>query len=60
MLSVAAEHGFDTVEGEYLKTAKNAMVANSYEKLGSSPMGDGRFVAHTANFTPNKTHISEE
>ena len=60
MLSVAAEHGFDTVEGEYLKTAKNAMVANIYEKLGFSPMGDGRFVAHTANFTPNKTHISEE
>ncbi|MBP3588333.1 MAG: HAD family hydrolase [Clostridia bacterium] len=60
MLSVAAEHGFDTVEGEYLKTAKNAMVANIYEKLGFSPMGDGRFVVHTANFTPNKTHISEE
>ena len=60
MLSTAAAHGFDTVEGEYLKTAKNAMVANIYSKLGFTPEGENRFVAHTATFQPNKTHIMEE
>ncbi len=60
MLSEAKRLGFATVEGEYLKTAKNAMVANIYEKLGFTPAGEGRFLAHTADFAPNKTHIVEE
>ena len=60
MLSAAAAAGYDTVEGQYLKTAKNAMVADIYEKLGFTPLGEGRFVANTATFTPNKTYIMEE
>ena len=60
MLSEAARLGFATVEGEYLKTPKNAMVANIYEKLGFTPAQNGRFLAETAAFIPNKTHITEE
>ena len=60
MLSTAADLGFQTVVGEYLKTPKNAMVANIYEKLGFKPMENGRFIANVAEFTPNKTHIVEE
>ncbi len=60
MLSTAASLGFKTVIGEYLKTPKNAMVANIYEKLGFTPMENGRFLADVAAFTPNKTHITEE
>lgn len=60
MLSTAASLGYSTVIGEYLKTPKNAMVANIYEKLGFTPDGDGRFHADVATFTPNKTHIVEE
>ena len=60
MISTAAAMGYSTVEGEYLKTPKNAMVANIYEKLGFTPGENGRFVADVASFTPNKTHITEE
>ena len=60
MIEAAANAGFATVEGEYLKTAKNAMVANIYEKMGFTTLGDGRFVADTAAFQKNKTHIVEE
>ena len=60
MLSTAAQLGFETVVGEYLKTPKNAMVANIYEKMGFTPMENGRFIANVAEFTPNKTHITEE
>ena len=60
MIAAAAAAGFATVEGEYLKTAKNAMVVNIYEKMGFTPMGDGRFVADVVTFRKNKTHIVEE
>ena len=60
MVSTAAALGYNTLEGEYLKTPKNAMVANIYEKLGFTPTGNGRFIANVADFVPNKTHITEE
>ena len=59
MLSTAAALGYKTVVGEYLKTPKNAMVANIYEKLGFVPTEDGRFQADVATFTPNRSHITE-
>ena len=60
MIDAAAGAGFGTVEGEYLKTAKNAMVETIYEKMGFTPLGDGRFTANVAGFKKNKTHIVEE
>jgi FkbH-like protein len=60
MVSTAKALGFKTVEGEYLKTLKNAMVARIYEKLGFTEVQPDIFVADTSAFTPNKTHIREE
>jgi len=60
MVSAAREAGFETVEGEYLKTVKNAMVARIYEKLGFEALSDSQFIANTQTFTPNKTHIKED
>ena len=60
MLSTAANLGYRQVIGEYLKTPKNAMVANIYEKLGFTPAENGRFFANVADFIPNETHITEE
>ena len=60
MVSAAKEAGFDTVEGEYLKTAKNAMVARIYETLGFTALDDTHVIATTGTFVPNKTHIKEE
>lgn len=60
MLDTAREAGFPLVEGEYRKTAKNAMVARIYEKLGFQALNDTTFVANVSTFVPNKTHIKEE
>ena len=60
MVSAAKEAGYEIVEGEYLKTAKNAMVSRIYEKLGFEALSDSKFVANTQTFTPNKTHIKED
>ena len=60
MVSAAAEAGYTTVVGEYLKTAKNAMVSKIYEKLGFTALDDTTFVANTGTFVPNKTHIKED
>ncbi len=55
--SIAKENGFDTVIGEYIKTPKNAMVADIYPKHGFEPVGDDRFVLRTDNYVPQKTFI---
>ena len=60
MVSAAKEAGYETVEGEYLKTAKNAMVSRIYEKLGFEALSDSKFIANTNTFVPNKTHIKED
>ena len=60
MISTAKEAGYDIVEGEYLKTAKNAMVSRIYEKLGFEAHSDTQFIANTNTFVPNKTHIKED
>ncbi len=60
MLSVAAQAGYETVEGEYLKTAKNSMVSKIYEKLGFQNLDDSHFIAKVSTFVPNKTHIKED
>ena len=41
-------------------TAKSAMAARIYEKMGFTAPDDSRFVADTATFVPGKTHIKEE
>ena len=60
MISVAKENGSKTVIGEYLRTPKNAMVENIYQKMGFTPIGEGRYSADTDTFTKNKTYITEE
>ena len=60
MVSAAKEAGYETVEGEYLKTAKNAMVSRIYEKLGFEALSDSKYIANTNTFVPNKTHIKED
>ena len=58
--AAAKEAGYEIVEGEYLKTAKNAMVSRIYEKLGFEAHSDTQFIANTNTFVPNKTHIKED
>lgn len=59
LIATARENGYARVIGEYIRTAKNAMVADIYERMGFQRDGD-RFAADTTDFVPNKTHIKEE
>lgn len=60
ILETAARQGFRRVIGEYIPTAKNAMVKDLYEKMGFVPLGDNRFQADVATFQYHKTFIAEE
>lgn len=60
IIQTAADNGYRTVIGEYLKTQKNAMVSKLYPALGFVPLGNNRFQADTAAFQFNKTYIMEE
>ena len=58
-VATAREAGYKTVIGEYLRTPKNNMVSEIYAKMSFTPLGDGRFAADTASFSPNTTYISK-
>lgn len=60
ILQIAGEQGFRLVTGEYLPTAKNAMVKDLYEHLGFTPVGNNRFQAEVSRYQPKKTWITEE
>ena len=60
IMHTAESQGFQKVIGEYLPTPKNAMVRDLYEKMGFTPVGEGRFAAETAGFQYHKTFIAEE
>lgn len=60
MLSVAKDCGCSKVIGEYIPTAKNAMVKDLYEKMGFTPVGGSRFEACCDSWEPRKTYIIEE
>ena len=55
IVSTAKENGFMLVEGEYIRTQKNAMVAQLYTQHGFTDCGNGIFHAdpNTYTFTPN-------
>jgi FkbH-like protein len=59
MIETARRHNFETVTGEYIKTPKNAMVENIYEKLGLVRRDDDLFIATVDGFTYNKTFIKD-
>lgn len=60
ILQTAAAHGCGKVVGEYVPTAKNAMVKDLYEKLGFVRVGENRFEADVDGFQYHKTFITEE
>lgn len=59
MIATARRHGFKTVVGEYIKTPKNAMVADIYEKLGFMRTSEIAFTATVNCFSFNKTFVEE-
>ena len=60
IIQTAAQFGVRTVIGEYLPTAKNAMVRDLYEKMGFARVGENRFAADVSGFQYHKTYITED
>lgn len=58
IVEATLENGFDTLVGEYLPTAKNAMVADFYAQCGMTPLGNGLFTLDCKQHQPHKTSIS--
>jgi len=58
LITLARENGYTRVIGEYIRTRKNAMVADIYERMGFRRDGN-QFAADIDNFVPNKTYIKE-
>ena len=60
IVKTARDHGFAELLAEYLPTAKNAMVKDIYEKLGFTPLGEGRYRCDPGSFRENETLIRTE
>lgn len=60
IVKTAADHGYEKVIGEYIPTAKNAMVKDLYEKMGFARVEENRFEAEVSAFRYHKTFITEE
>ncbi len=58
VVTTAKENGFDTVIGEYIKTPKNSMVADIYEKHGFEAIGNNRFILRVNDYVPEKNYIN--
>lgn len=52
IVKIAAENGYQRLTAEYLPTAKNAMVADFYDRMGMTPLGGGAYALDTAAYTP--------
>lgn len=57
VIETAKENGFEKVMGEYIKTPKNAMVADIYSRMGFVAVDETHFEADVTCFKYNKTYI---
>lgn len=58
--SIAKQAGYSRVIGEYIPTAKNAMVRDLYPKMGFAPIDETHYVMDVENFIPHSIYIKEE
>ena len=57
VMKEAADRGYRTVLGEYIRTPKNRMVQDIYERLGFTRIDETHFSADVKTWKMNKTHI---
>lgn len=58
--SIAKEAGYCRVVGEYIPTAKNAMVRDIYPKMGFTAVDENHYVLDVNSFVPHATYIKED
>lgn len=59
-VKVAAQKGFKTIIGEYIPTAKNAMVKDIYSSMGFAEVGKELYRLDVGQYQEKKNYISEE
>lgn len=57
MVVKAREKGYKKIVGEYLPTLKNGMVKEHYDRLGFTPLGDGRYELDTETYQDKECYI---
>lgn len=57
MVAQARERGFKWIVGEYLPTLKNGMVKEHYDRLGFTPLGNGRYELDTETYQNKECYI---
>lgn len=60
LVAAARSRGASALVGEYLPTAKNAMVKDHYQKLGFAPTADNRWRLQVADFVGRPVWIEAE
>ena len=57
MVAKAREKGYKRIVGEYLPTVKNGMVKDHYDRLGFTPLGDGRYELDAETYQDKECYI---
>ena len=58
--SIAKEAGFQRVIGEYIPTAKNAMVSDLYPRMGFAAVDENHYLMDVETFVPHCIYIKED
>jgi FkbH-like protein len=59
IVALAKSHGYKTIVGEYVPTAKNAMVSEHYKKLGFSPAGENLWALDVESYKKTECYIQK-
>lgn len=60
MVAAARSRGYRQIIGEYIPTAKNAMVKDHYVNLGFKALGDNQFVLDIESYKERECYIKQE
>lgn len=59
IMQTARKNGYSKVTAEYIRTAKNNMVSNLYEKLGMHAVKDGVYEINVSEYKSHETYIKK-
>ena len=59
IVQIGRENGFSKIVGEYIPTAKNAMVADHYKNLGFEEDGNGFWILEIKEYQERKNYIEK-
>lgn len=60
MVAAAKNHGYTTIDAEYIPTPKNAMVKDIYPRMGFKETSENHYTLNVEEYKNQKTYIQEE